>query len=71
MQIQYTDLVNDPINLIQDIYTKFALQLNEITLDRMEKYVEEGSKEAKSKHNYSLEDYGLALQEDHNKLNFS
>ena len=71
MQIQYTDLVNDPINLIQDIYTKFALQLNEITLDRMEKYVEEGSKEAKSKHNYSLEDYGLELQEVHNKLNFS
>ena len=37
----------------------------------MTNYVEEGSKEAKAKHDYSLEDYGLDLQDVHNKLNFS
>ena len=71
MQIEYTDLVNDPINLIKDIYSKFSLALNDKTVRAMETYVEEGSKEAKAKHNYSLEDYGLDLQEVHNKLNFS
>ena len=71
MQIEYTDLVNDPINLIKDIYTKFQFPLNEITLEKMNNYVEEGSKEAKAKHDYCLEDYGLDLQDVHNKLNFS
>ena len=32
---------------------------------------EEGSLEAKAKHQYSLEDYGLDRAEVHNKLNYS
>jgi hypothetical protein len=36
----------------------------------MRDYIETGTKEAKMKHKYSLEDYGLDKKEVHNKLNF-
>ena len=36
----------------------------------MESYIETGKKEAKAKHKYTLEDYGLTREEVHNKLNF-
>ena len=70
LQVEYDDLLKDPINLIKDIYSKFSLPLNELTLNQMMNYVETGKQEAKIKHNYSLQDYGLDKKEVHNKLNF-
>ena len=70
IEVSYNDLIEDPINLIRDIYTKFLIDLDEVTLERMQGYVDQGSKEAKIKHSYSLEDYGLDIKEVHNKLNF-
>ena len=37
----------------------------------MTDYVEAGSIEARAKHKYSLEDYGLERAEVHNKLHYS
>jgi hypothetical protein len=68
--VQYRDLIEDPINLIKDIYRNFKFHLNEDTLMSMESYIETGKKEAKAKHKYTLEDYGLTREEVHNKLNF-
>ena len=56
---------------MKDIYTKFSFPLDSLSINKMKDYIEEGTKEAKAKHNYSLEDYGLDIQEVHNKLNFS
>ena len=70
LQVYYDDLLEDPINLIKDIYNKFSLPLNNLTLSQMRDYVETGTKEAKMKHKYSLEDYGLDKKEVHNKLHF-
>ena len=71
IQVQYKDLIDDPINLMREIYNKFALYLDDSTLEKMADYVEGGSIEAKTKHQYSLEDYGLDRSEVHNKLNYS
>ena len=71
LQIEYNDLINDPLNIVKDIYTKFSFPLDSLSINKMKEYIEEGTKEAKAKHNYSLEDYGLDIQEVHNKLNFS
>ena len=68
--VRYRDLIEDPINLIKDIYRNFKFHLNEDTLMSMESYIETGKKEAKAKHKYTLEDYGLTREEVHNKLNF-
>ena len=71
LNIEYEDLVSDPINLVKEIYTKFSLSFDQPFINKMMSYVDEGSKEAKAKHSYSLEDYGLDKEEVHNKLNFS
>ena len=71
MQVQYKDLIDDPINLIKDVYKNFSFYLNDSTLKKMTDYVEAGSIEAKAKHKYSLEDYGLERAEVHNKLHYS
>ena len=55
---------------MRDIYSKFSLPLNDLPLNQMINFVETGKQEAKMKHNYSLEDYGLDKKEVHNKLNF-
>ena len=71
MQVQYDDLLDDPINLIKDIYKNFSISLNDRTLSLMNTYIEEGSSDAKAEHKYSLEDYGLERAEVHNKLKYS
>jgi hypothetical protein len=70
LQVEYDDLLEDPINLMRDMYSKFSLPLNDLPLNQMINFVETGKQEAKMKHNYSLEDYGLDKKEVHNKLNF-
>ena len=71
MQVQYKDLIDDPINLMKDIYANFDFHLDDKTLTEMIGYIEKGSLEDKAKHKYSLEDYGLDEAEVHNKLNYS
>lgn len=71
IQVKYSDLLDDPINLIVDIYKNFSLPLNDITLNKMESYIEEGSRKERAKHEYCLEDYGLGRSEVHNKLGYS
>ena len=63
--------LDDPINLIKDIYKNFSISLDDRTLSLMNAYIEEGSSDAKAEHKYSLEDYGLERAEVHNKLNYS
>ena len=71
MQVRFEDLIDDPINLIRDIYNNFSLTLDDSTLLKMTGYIEEGSIEARAKHQYSLEDYGLDRVEVHNKFHYS
>ena len=71
IQVKYSDLLDDPINLMVDIYKNFSLPLNDITLNKMESYIEEGSRKERAKHEYCLEDYGLGRSEVHNKLGYS
>ena len=71
MQVEYEDLIDDPIGIIKDIYKNFSFPLGVSTLSDMNNYIDEGTIAAKAKHKYSLEDYGLDRAEVHNKLNYS
>ena len=71
LQVRYSDLLDDPINLVKEIYRSFSFDINDLTLTEMKNHVEEGSREARTPHKYSLEDYGLARAEVHNKLSYS
>ncbi len=71
MSVEYEDLVEDPMNLIKDIYANFSLEFCEEAQTNMFKYLDKGKDEARIPHKYSLEDYGLSRGEVHNKLNFS
>ena len=71
MQVEYEDLIDDPIGIIKDIYKNFSFPLGMSTLSDMNNYIDEGTIAAKAKHKYSLEDYGLDRAEVHNKLNYS
>ena len=71
LQVRYRDLLDDPINLVKEIYRSFSFNLDDLTVTEMKNYVEEGSREARTPHKYSLEDYGLARAEVHNKLSYS
>ena len=70
-QVEYEDLIDDPMGTIKDIYTNFSLTLKDCCVDDMLNYIDEGSIAAKAEHKYSLEDYGLDKTEVHNKLNYS
>ena len=67
-QIKYTDFIENPIDQVKDIYRNFNISLDDETEMKMKNYLDEGLKENKRKHIYTLEDYGLVPKEVHNTL---
>jgi LPS sulfotransferase NodH len=61
--VDYRDLIADPMGTVADIYKHFGLTLTDEARDAMEKsHAESQSGERAPKHTYSLADYGLTVE---------
>ena len=58
--LQYSDLVKDPLASLQRIYRHFSLVLGDDALVRMEKYLAE-ERQSKTLHRYTPHDFGLSV----------
>ena len=59
VDVQFGELVRDPLGLVQRIYTHFGLALGDEARARMERFVRENPREKHGVHRYRLEDFGL------------
>lgn len=57
--LQYAELVDDPVGAIERIYQHFDLELSELARRRMQAWLEARPKDAFGRHRYSLGDFGL------------
>jgi hypothetical protein len=61
--VDYRDLIADPMGTVADVYRHFGLILTDDALKAMEKsHAESQSGERAPKHRYSLADYGLSVE---------
>ena len=58
IDINFLDFTNDPIGAIDAIFTKFDINLNQETREKMLSFAEQKS-QLSLKHNYSLDEFGL------------
>ncbi len=61
--VRYTDLVNEPIEVVKGIYGHYGLEYTSELSDSLERYVEENPQHKHGKHKYSLEDFGLSAKD--------
>jgi len=59
IDIQYNDLVNDPINVVEKIYDRFNIKHSDHFHYRMEEYLKKNPQHKFGKHHYSLEEHNL------------
>lgn len=63
IDVQFSDIVNDPMRVVGSIYDKFGLRNDDDVLGRAQAYLDENSRDKHGLHSYSLEDFGLARSE--------
>jgi hypothetical protein len=61
LDLQYHDLVRDPLDTVRRIYNRFELVLSTVAEERMRTFLAKERK-SKSSHRYSPEDFGLTPQ---------
>ena len=59
IDIDYRDFIKEPLEQIKHIYQHFNFELSQSTLDRMQAYMDNQSKEDHEPHHYALKDFGL------------
>ena len=61
VDVRYTDLVDDPMAVVRDIYTRFDWPLEPAAVDEMRQWLtfQEEQRRQEPRHEYTLEDYGL------------
>ena len=59
VDVSYSKFITDPLLTIKNIYTRFGLDIDIETENKMEQYLINQSNIKKQKHSYSLEEYGL------------
>lgn len=57
--VQYTDLVQDPINTVKRIYDYFEYDYSEQMEKNLQRYIQKNRQHKHGVHNYSLEQFGL------------
>jgi hypothetical protein len=58
--VQYTDLVADPLAMVQQIYAHFGIDLTAEAETRMQQWLEAHAHGAHEHHRYDIEQYGLS-----------
>jgi len=64
LDLYYLDLVKDPVSAVQKIYDRFNLPFPEELKERIRKFLQQNPKDRFGKHRYSLEEFGLNLEEE-------
>ncbi len=61
VDVRYTDLVNDPMGAVRDIYSRFDWRLGPAAVDAMERWLSKQAEQRRQerRHEYRLEDFGL------------
>jgi hypothetical protein len=59
IDVQFGELLSEPIEVIRKIYDKFGLELTEVTADRMQRHLAENPDDKHGKHGHSFADTGL------------
>jgi len=58
--VQFNDLVTDPISVIESIYQHFNFSFTAQTRSAMQHYLDNRPRDKHGRHHYQLEDYGLS-----------
>ena len=61
--IDYKDLVKDPLTVIKKIYARFRIEMTDEAPKKMQDYIDSHPQNKFGKHEYSLEKYGLTLED--------
>lgn len=59
VDVQYDDLLTDPMSVVQTIYDHFGMELTDETRNRMRLFIADNAQEKHGKHIYDLRDYGM------------
>lgn len=59
IDLKFEDFVKDQLGTVKEIYKKFNWKLDEVSEERMKKFLIENPKDKHGVHNYLLEDFGL------------
>jgi hypothetical protein len=62
--VQFRDTVEDPIAVVQKIYTHFDIPFTEEAHRRMRAYIDDNPRGKRGVHRYTLEDFGLDSKRD-------
>ncbi len=61
--VQFEDILNRPIEVIEELYGHFGFEWNADIRDRMQTYLQNRPREKHGKHSYTLEEFGLSREE--------
>ncbi len=64
----YSEMIADPMAMVKRIYSYFQINLTDNTEQEMRKYLDSHPQNKFGRHNYSLEKYGLTLEDVKNAL---
>ncbi len=65
IDVRYTDLIDDPMAVVGDIYAQFGWPLEPPVVDKMQQWLtlQEEQRKQEPRHEYRLEDYGLTPED--------
>jgi hypothetical protein len=66
--VQYQELVRDPMSMVRRIYQHFDLELTSEATTAMQRFLAENPKNKAGVHRYSLEDFGLNPEEERRRF---
>ena len=61
--VRFEDILNRPIEIIEELYGHFGFEWNSDIRDRMHSYLQNRPREKHSKHSYTLEEFGLSREQ--------
>ncbi len=64
IDVEYVDLVRDPLAVVRTIYNRFDWRLEPAALDRMDEWLQKQAERRRrqARHQYRLDDYGLTAE---------
>jgi len=68
IDVQFGELLSDPIAVIRKIYNKFGLELTDVAADRMQRHLGENPDDKHGKHGHSFADTGLDAELEREKV---
>ncbi len=64
LDLYYVDLLADPVSAVRKVYAHFDLPFPEELKEKIQKFLHQNPKDRYGKHDYSLEEFGLNLEEE-------